>query len=54
MRYVILVDTPGFDDTYTSDLDILNMISDWLDEMWCMMFISLCLSPTSMSSQLQQ
>ena len=30
-RYVVLVDTPGFDDTYKSDLDILNMISDWLN-----------------------
>ncbi|KAG9312298.1 P-loop containing nucleoside triphosphate hydrolase protein [Chiua virens] len=29
-RFVVLVDTPGFDDTYKSDLDILNMISDWL------------------------
>ncbi|KAF9450889.1 hypothetical protein P691DRAFT_725104 [Macrolepiota fuliginosa MF-IS2] len=27
---VVLVDTPGFDDTYLSDLDILKMISDWL------------------------
>ena len=30
-RHVVLVDTPGFDDTYKSDLDILNMISDWLN-----------------------
>ncbi|KAH0829010.1 hypothetical protein J3R83DRAFT_2463 [Lanmaoa asiatica] len=30
-RYVVLVDTPGFDDTFKSDLDILNMISDWLN-----------------------
>ena len=29
-RHVVLVDTPGFDDTFKSDLDILNMISDWL------------------------
>ncbi|KAG9312302.1 P-loop containing nucleoside triphosphate hydrolase protein [Chiua virens] len=29
-QMVVLVDTPGFDDTYKSDLDILNMISDWL------------------------
>ena len=27
---VVLVDTPGFDDTSKSDLDILNMISKWL------------------------
>ena len=30
-RHVVLVDTPGFDDTFKSDLDILNMISDWLN-----------------------
>ena len=29
-RHVVLVDTPGFDDTYASDLKILNSISDWL------------------------
>ncbi|KAF8129490.1 P-loop containing nucleoside triphosphate hydrolase protein [Boletus edulis] len=28
---VVLVDTPGFDHTSKSDLDVLNMISDWLD-----------------------
>ncbi|KAF8441313.1 P-loop containing nucleoside triphosphate hydrolase protein [Boletus edulis BED1] len=30
-RHVVLVDTPGFDDAFKSDLDILNMISDWLN-----------------------
>lgn len=25
-----LVDTPGFDDTYRSDVDIFKMISAWL------------------------
>jgi len=25
------VDTPGFDDTNKSDVDIFKMISDWLD-----------------------
>ena len=29
-QHVVLVDTPGFDDTYGSDLKILNSISDWL------------------------
>ena len=29
-RHIVLVDTPGFDDTFKSELDILNMISDWL------------------------
>ncbi|KAG6330191.1 hypothetical protein ID866_8898 [Astraeus odoratus] len=28
---VILVDTPGFDDTKKSELEILELISDWLD-----------------------
>ncbi|KAI6110227.1 P-loop containing nucleoside triphosphate hydrolase protein [Pisolithus thermaeus] len=28
---VVLVDTPGFNDTKKSDLDILNLISDWLN-----------------------
>ncbi|KAF9445464.1 hypothetical protein P691DRAFT_642031, partial [Macrolepiota fuliginosa MF-IS2] len=27
---VVLVDTPGFDDTYRSDLDILELVSRWL------------------------
>ncbi|KAF7771743.1 hypothetical protein Agabi119p4_6054 [Agaricus bisporus var. burnettii] len=31
-NYVVLVDTPGFDDTHLSDYDILKMISDWLRE----------------------
>ena len=29
-QHVVLVDTPGFDDTFKSDLDILNIISKWL------------------------
>ncbi|KIM82899.1 hypothetical protein PILCRDRAFT_820193 [Piloderma croceum F 1598] len=29
-RPVVLVDTPGFDDTYKSDTDILAMIAAWL------------------------
>ncbi|KAI6017896.1 P-loop containing nucleoside triphosphate hydrolase protein [Pisolithus marmoratus] len=28
---ILLVDTPGFDDTNKSDLDILKLISDWLN-----------------------
>lgn len=28
---LILVDTPGFDDTYRSDLDILRTIARWLE-----------------------
>ncbi|KAI5981048.1 P-loop containing nucleoside triphosphate hydrolase protein [Pisolithus orientalis] len=29
---VVLVDTPGFDDTTKSDLEILEMISNWLNQ----------------------
>ena len=29
-RRIILVDTPGFDDTYTPDVEILKRISLWL------------------------
>ena len=27
---IILVDTPGFDDTQKTDMEILTMIADWL------------------------
>lgn len=27
---IVLVDTPGFDDTTRSDVDILKMVSEWL------------------------
>ncbi|KAG8920096.1 hypothetical protein FRC02_001171 [Tulasnella sp. 418] len=30
-RKVILIDTPGFDDTYISDTDILRSIASWLE-----------------------
>ena len=29
---IVLVDTPGFDDTKKSDLEILELISNWLKE----------------------
>jgi hypothetical protein len=29
-RHVVLVDTPGFDDTFKSDIDILEIIATWL------------------------
>ena len=29
-RPVVLVDTPGFHDTFKSDMDILNSIAQWL------------------------
>ena len=31
-RKVVLVDTPGFDDTERSDYDILNVIALWLEQ----------------------
>ncbi|KAF8438418.1 P-loop containing nucleoside triphosphate hydrolase protein [Boletus edulis BED1] len=31
-RNVVLVDTPGFDDTYLSDAEILKIIAHWLKE----------------------
>ena len=29
---IVLVDTPGFDDTRKTDLQILESIADWLSE----------------------
>jgi predicted GTPase len=29
-RRIVLVDTPGFDDTYMGDEEILSRISEWL------------------------
>jgi len=29
---VVLVDTPGFDDTFKPDIEILRMLADWLTE----------------------
>jgi hypothetical protein len=34
---VVFVDTPGFDDTYKSDVEILAMIADWLNTT-CVLF----------------
>jgi predicted GTPase len=31
---LVCVDTPGFDDTHLSDMDILAMISEWLKYMY--------------------
>ncbi|KDR82114.1 hypothetical protein GALMADRAFT_59333 [Galerina marginata CBS 339.88] len=38
---IVLVDTPGFDDTEKSDLEILRIISDWLMEL-CKARVFLC------------
>jgi predicted GTPase len=29
---ICLVDTPGFDDTNKSDVDVFRMVSDWLND----------------------
>ena len=31
---VVFVDTPGFDDTNKSDLEILEMVAEWLKKTW--------------------
>jgi len=31
---VVLVDTPGFDDTERPDTEILGMIGEWLEQTW--------------------
>jgi GTPase Era involved in 16S rRNA processing len=31
-RRLILIDTPGFDDTYRPDTEILRNIADWLED----------------------
>ena len=37
-RRVILIDTPGFDDTNVSDAEILNMIGAFLATTWVLSF----------------
>lgn len=32
MQDIIFVDTPGFDDTHKSDVEILEMIAGWLKQ----------------------
>ena len=34
------MDTPGFDDTYKSDLEILDMISEWLSNRYALFFLA--------------
>jgi hypothetical protein len=29
---IVLVDTPGFDDTYLTELQVLQRIADWLEK----------------------
>lgn len=31
---VVLVDTPGFDDTYLSDLEVLQIVAKWFKNMY--------------------
>ena len=37
-RRVVLIDTPGFDDTNISDAEILNMIAAFLATTWVSLF----------------
>jgi hypothetical protein len=41
---VVLVDTPGFDDTYLSDFDILESVAKWLKHVYVASFILFTLS----------
>lgn len=34
---VVLVDTPGFDDTFRQDSDILRVIADWLTKRYAIL-----------------
>jgi len=31
---IVFVDTPGFDDTNKTDVEILEMLADWLNKTW--------------------
>jgi hypothetical protein len=35
---LVFVDTPGFDDTHKSDVDILKMVADWLKSTYVFVF----------------
>ncbi|KAG6326187.1 hypothetical protein ID866_12902, partial [Astraeus odoratus] len=34
IRNIVLADTPGFDDTHLTDTSVLQMITDWLEEIY--------------------
>lgn len=36
---IVLVDTPGFDDTYRSDAEILRVIANWLTQRYVAIYI---------------
>jgi len=38
---LVCIDTPGFDDTHLSDMEILEMISEWLVYMYANFFLVL-------------
>ena len=44
-RRVVLVDTPGFDDTYQSDTDVLKSIAAFLGESW----VESCVRPRTLA-----
>ena len=33
-EYVMLVDTPGFNDTYRTDIEVLTELAEWLKDKW--------------------
>ena len=38
---LVLVDTPGFDNTHKSDVDILKMVADWLKSTYVLFVVNL-------------
>ena len=51
-RRVILIDTPGFDDTHKSDTDVLKSIAAFLGESWVKTPTSLFLGTTERDTQI--
>ena len=37
---MVLVDTPGFDNTHKSDVDILKMVADWLKSTYVLFVVN--------------
>ena len=38
---LVFVDTPGFDDTHKTDVDILKMVADWLKSTYVFVAVNL-------------
>ena len=45
-KNIVLIDTPGFDDTTRSDMEILSMISHWLKTTYVVFFVFLSRTPS--------